>query len=62
MTIQFFLKTLAQKNFLGMQDGDVYKTHSNIDLLKSLTEFEPKTTIKEGIFQFIKWYRSYYKN
>ncbi len=50
----------AKKNFLSMQDGDVYKTHSNIDLLKALTGFEPKTNIHEGIFQFVKWYKSYY--
>tara|TARA_A100001015_G_C15011278_1_gene723215 strand:- start:663 stop:1748 length:1086 start_codon:yes stop_codon:yes gene_type:complete len=54
------LGKVAQKNFLGMQAGDIHKTHSNIDLLRHLTGFEPKTTIHEGIFQFIKWYRSYY--
>ena len=43
-----------------MQDGDIYKTHSNIDLLKALTNFEPKTNIREGIYQFVKWYKSYY--
>ena len=32
----------AKKNFLGMQDGDIHKTHSNIDLLEALTGFRPK--------------------
>ena len=50
----------AQKIFLSMQDGDVHKTHSNTDLLRSLTGFEPKTSIHEGIFKFVKWYKSYY--
>jgi len=50
----------AKKNFLGMQDGDIHKTHSNIDLLEALTGFRPKTTIHEGISEFVKWYRSYY--
>ena len=50
----------AQKNFLGMQHGDVYKTHSNVDLLKSLTGFNPKTSLKEGITEFVKWYKIYY--
>ncbi|MDC0531283.1 GDP-mannose 4,6-dehydratase [Alphaproteobacteria bacterium] len=54
------LGKVALKNFLDMQDGDVYKTHSNIDLLESLTEFRPKTTLNEGISEFVKWYRSYY--
>ena len=50
----------AKKNFLGMQDGDIYKTHSNNDLLKALTGFVPKTTINEGIFEFVKWYKLFY--
>ena len=54
------LGKVAQKKFLSMQDGDIYKTHSNIDLLRALTGFEPKTNLHEGISQFVKWYRSYY--
>ena len=54
------LGKVAQKKFLGMQDGDIHKTHSNIDLLKALTGFEPKTNLHQGIYQFVKWYRSYY--
>ena len=50
----------AKKNFLLMQDGDIYKTHSNIDLLKTLTGFQPKTTLYEGISEFVEWYKSYY--
>ena len=50
----------AKKNFLGMQDGDIHKTHSNIDLLEALTGFSPKTTLHEGISKFVKWYKSYY--
>ena len=50
----------AKKIFLSMQDGDVYKTHSNIDLLKAITGFEPETNIREGIYSFVKWYKSYY--
>ena len=50
----------AKKIFLKNQDGDINKTHSNIDLLKALIDFTPKTNITEGIFQFVKWYKSYY--
>ena len=50
----------AKKNFLSMQCGDVQKTHSNINLLKALTGYEPKTNIHEGLSQFVKWYKSYY--
>ncbi len=54
------LKKQAKKNFLGMQEGDIYKTHSNTELLKNLTGFAPKTTLHEGISNFVKWYKSYY--
>jgi UDP-glucuronate 4-epimerase len=51
----------AKKNFLGMQDGDVHKTHSNVELLKNLTGFEPTTAVHLGITRFVEWYKSYYK-
>jgi UDP-glucuronate 4-epimerase len=50
----------AKKNFLSMQGGDIEKTHSDINLLRALIGFEPKTNIREGITQFVKWYKSYY--
>ena len=50
----------AKKNFLGMQDGDIYKTHSNTDLLQNLIGFQPKTKVSEGITRFVEWYKSYY--
>ena len=43
-----------------MQDGDVHNTHSNIELLRNLTGFQPKTSLREGISEFVKWYKSYY--
>jgi UDP-glucuronate 4-epimerase len=58
--LENILGKVAKKKFLGMQDGDIHKTHSNINLLKALTGFEPKTNMHEGISQFVKWYRSYY--
>ncbi|MDA9165690.1 GDP-mannose 4,6-dehydratase [Alphaproteobacteria bacterium] len=50
----------AKKNFLGMQDGDIYKTHSNTNLLRNLIGFLPKTKVNEGIARFVEWYKSYY--
>ena len=58
--LENLLGKVAQKNFLGMQDGDVHKTHSNINLLKKLTGFKPKTNLKHGVAEFVKWYKSYY--
>ena len=50
----------AKKNFLAMQDGDVFKTHSNINLLESLIGVQTKTNLRDGITEFVQWYRSYY--
>ena len=50
----------SKKNYLGMQDGDVHKTHSDISLLENLIGPQPKTTLNEGIRKFVKWYKSYY--
>ena len=55
------LRVKAKKNFLDMQDGDIYKTHSNTTLLTNLIGFTPKTTVHEGITRFVEWYKSYYK-
>ena len=50
----------ANKNYLSMQIGDVYKTHSNTELLENITGFKPKTTLHEGISKFVEWYKLYY--
>ena len=50
----------ANKNYLGMQDGDIYKTHSDISLLEKLIGAQPKTSTNEGITKFVEWYKSYY--
>ena len=43
-----------------MQDGDVLNTHSNIDLLENLIGKQERTTMHDGITEFVKWYKSYY--
>jgi UDP-glucuronate 4-epimerase len=50
----------AQKNMMEIQPGDVPKTWADIDDLKKAIDFEPKTSVKEGVKNFINWYRDYY--
>lgn len=50
----------ANRNYMGMQKGDVPATWANADLLKSLTGYKPETDFREGIRQFVEWYRAYY--
>jgi len=47
-------------HLLPMQPGDVLATFSDISPLQKLG-FQPKIDYKKGIFEFVKWYNSYYK-
>jgi len=51
----------AEKNFLPLQDGDVPATFANVDDLVRDIDFKPATTIEEGIQEFVRWYREYYR-
>jgi len=51
----------AQVNFLPMQQGDVPATWANATLLRELTGYAPQTGFREGIRQFVAWYRDYYE-
>ena len=42
---------------LPMQPGDVDRTYADISKAKILIGYEPKTTFKEGIENFVKWYK-----
>lgn len=50
----------ARINFLPMQAGDVPATHANIDSLAADTSYQPRFEIKEGICNFVDWYKDYY--
>ena len=50
----------AKRNYMDMQKGDVPATWANADLLKRLTGYKPETGYREGIRQFVAWYRDYY--
>lgn len=50
----------AKKDFLPMQPGDTRASLADISRAKEKLGYEPKTTIREGVPQFVKWYREYY--
>jgi UDP-glucuronate 4-epimerase len=54
------LEVEAKKNFLPLQPGDVPETYADIEKATRLLGFRPKTSIREGVKQFIAWYRHYY--
>ncbi|UWR01253.1 GDP-mannose 4,6-dehydratase (plasmid) [Rhodobacteraceae bacterium S2214] len=51
----------AKRNYMEMQMGDVPATWANADLLKRLTGYRPETDFRDGIAQFVTWFRDYHK-
>ncbi|MDB3952131.1 NAD-dependent epimerase [Gammaproteobacteria bacterium] len=52
-------KKKANKNLLPMQPGDVPITYADIDDLKNEIDFQPSTSIEEGISNFVNWYKRF---
>ena len=50
----------AKKIMLPAQQGDVIKTESNTNKLFQEISFKPKTSIRDGITNFVEWYKKFY--
>ncbi len=50
----------AEKEFLPMQQGDVYQTYADVDDLIKDFNFKPNTSLEEGLSRFAKWYKEFY--
>ena len=59
-TLAGALGVKPKMEMLPMQAGDVYATYASIDKLHKAVGYEPRTTIREGIPVFAKWYQEYY--
>ena len=55
------LDTKAIINLLPMQKGDVRETFADIEHTKTRLQFEPKTSLSEGVEMFVDWYNKYNK-
>ncbi|MGB5171939.1 MAG: NAD-dependent epimerase [Eudoraea sp.] len=58
--IEDTLSIEAKKEMLPMQAGDVTRTWANVDPLIKDYGYQPNTSIKKGVKEFIDWYKSYY--
>ncbi|MBR9873061.1 MAG: NAD-dependent epimerase [Vibrionaceae bacterium] len=54
------LGTEAKKNFREMQPGDVYQTYADTQDLFAATGYKPQVGVKEGVAEFITWYKQFY--
>jgi UDP-glucuronate 4-epimerase len=59
--IERCLGQTAVRNMMPMQMGDVPATWADADLLKALTGYRPQTHFRDGIAEFVAWFRDYYK-
>lgn len=50
----------AEKNMMPMQPGDVEHTWADVDQLFEYINYRPQVGIKEGIREFMLWYKMYY--
>jgi len=60
-TIEKSLGKVAEKEMLPMQDGDVVSTYADTTPLEKMFGYKPNTELVEGIREFVKWYRRFYK-
>ena len=58
--IEEFLGKKAEMNMIPIQPGEVVKTWADVSDLENQFNYAPDTPIREGVRQFIEWYRSYF--
>jgi len=51
----------VKKNMLPMQPGDVPRTWADVDHLIEHFDYKPETNVKDGVRNFVNWYKEYYK-
>jgi UDP-glucuronate 4-epimerase len=52
----------ANKNFRNMQPGDVYQTYADTSDLFTATGYKPQVSVKEGVADFVNWFKAFYVN
>ena len=50
----------ANKNMMPMQLGDVMETSADTQALYDVIGFKPQTSVKDGVKNFVDWYRHFY--
>tara|TARA_B110000483_G_scaffold241847_1_gene325931 strand:+ start:358 stop:1365 length:1008 start_codon:yes stop_codon:yes gene_type:complete len=59
--LEQILEKKAKINFLPLQPGDVPDTYADVDNLKEKFNYKPSTSVINGVAEFVKWYKYYYK-
>ncbi|MCM1287586.1 MAG: SDR family NAD(P)-dependent oxidoreductase [Clostridium sp.] len=59
--LEMCLGKKADKEFLPMQQGDVYQTFADVSDLERDFGFKPDTSLEDGLTKFVEWYNQYMK-
>jgi len=51
----------SKKEFLPMQQGDVYQTYADTSAIQIDLGFLPKTDLNQGVKKTVEWYSSFYQ-
>ena len=51
----------AKINFLPLQPGDVPDTYANVNDLEKKFNYKPSTSVVDGVANFVKWYKNYFR-
>ncbi|MGJ8736194.1 NAD-dependent epimerase [Zobellia laminariae] len=51
----------AEKELMPMQPGDVERTWADVDDLIRDYDYQPNTSVADGVQNFVDWYKGYYK-
>ncbi|RDL17374.1 NAD-dependent epimerase [Serratia fonticola] len=60
--LEICLNSVAHKNFMPLQPGDVLDTYADTSELFKATGFSPRTSISTGIHNFVDWFIDYYSD
>jgi len=58
--IERFTGLNATRLCMPMQPGDVPITYADVTELVDATGFRPRTSLEDGVREFVRWYREYY--
>ncbi|PAU74203.1 NAD-dependent epimerase [Halomonas salipaludis] len=59
--IEVALDKPAKKDLLPLQPGDVPDTFADSSELEKAVDYKPATPVKQGVANFVAWYRDYYQ-
>ncbi len=51
----------AMKEYFPIQSGNVETTYADVQSLIDFIDCKPRTSINEGVTNFVNWYKNYYK-